>query len=189
MTKVGGDEYYFDITSLDLDSDQSISLQNQEDGLFISNDGTSTNYNVKVKIFDEGVGYFEADVTQIPIGEGITQIIIPDFSEDGLDGIIITETDDDPDTEDVVIELPNETLGQLILSSDTLLLNNDAQSVQFAVGNLGGGMIDWQVLTSPSWAALSGAETGTNYGVIDLMIEANPGTSIRTTEILVWTMR
>jgi hypothetical protein len=173
-TFVDGKEYYFDITSLDLDDNQSISLQNQPDGLFISNDGTSTNYDVKVKIFDDVNGYFEATVTQIPIGQGITQVIIPDFSEDGLDGIIITEMDGDPDTDDVIIDFPNEATGLMILSTDTLLLKNDAQSVQFAVGNLGAGVINWQVLSSPSWASLTGDESGSNFGVVDLAIEANP---------------
>ena len=175
ITQVGGSEYHFEINDLDLDPDQSVSLEFIDDGLYISNDGTNTNYNVVLEVFEADGEMHTTEVSNIPIGEGITQIIIPRFIGDYLDGVIITETDNDPETEDVEIEVGNTGLPLMIVSTDSLLLTNDGQLAQFGVGNIGAGILNWTVSSSPAWAPVGLGSPGSNYGSVDLNVEENTG--------------
>lgn len=169
MAYVGGAEWNFDITGLELEEGQGVSLEMLEDGLFISNEGLSTDYDVAVTILDPEAGVLKTEVSGIPLGAGITQIIIPDFGEDGLDGVTVQDGSTGTET-----DYSNEGIPQLIASTDTLWLTNAAQVAEIAVANFGAGSMAWGVSDQPDWITLTGANAGTNSNVVELSVEENP---------------
>ncbi|MEO0403942.1 MAG: T9SS type A sorting domain-containing protein, partial [Bacteroidota bacterium] len=168
-------EILFEVSNMQVEQDQNVSLQILEDGLYMSNSGENTSYDVHVEVYTNVGEIYQTDVTGIPIDDGVTQIIIPIFSDDGLSGVSITDYDGDPDTPDPTTDYDNEALPVLTVSSDSLYINNAAQSLTIGVGNLGGGELEWDVMSMPDWMSVDGASSGVNFGSLSFNVEANSG--------------
>ncbi|NQX92943.1 MAG: T9SS type A sorting domain-containing protein, partial [Flavobacteriales bacterium] len=170
-----GEEILFEITNMQVEDNQDVSLEMLDDGLYMTNSGDNTAYDVHVEVYTNIGEIYQTDVSGIPINGGVTQIIIPNFSDDGLSGVTIIDSDGDPDTPDPSTDYENEALPVLTVSSDSLFINNSAQNLTIGVGNLGGGELEWNVMSSPDWMTVEGASSGVNFGSLAFNVEANSG--------------
>jgi hypothetical protein len=171
-TQDGDAEFYYEVNNLTLEANQSVTLEYTAPYLYITNSGAATEYDVTIQIMDEVTGLFETLAANVNLGDGVTQEIIPVFDENGITGISITEFDEDPNTEDVIFTVENSGIPELVLGMDTLVVFPTGGANNVAVANFGAGMLEWNVLSSPSWISIS-QSSGINYGTVEFSVEAN----------------
>ncbi len=172
FTQDGDAEFFYEITDLTLEADQSVTLEYTAPYLYITNSGAATEYDVTIQIMDEVSGLFETLAANVNLGDGITQEIIPVFDENGITGISITEFDEDPNTENIIFTVENSGVPELVLGMDSLIVFPAGGANNLAVANFGAGTLEWNVLSSPSWISIS-QSSGINYGTVEFSVEAN----------------
>lgn len=186
LTSSESTQLQYTVSNITVAPNQSIGLEilDATHVLITSNDA-ATSYDVNIQIYNPEVGFWNTTATNVPIGTDVTQLIIPSLTDDTMDGIII-ETDANQDgTYELSDSYDNEGIPNMMLSHAQINVPNQTSNQSFHVSNVGGGNLNWTVVSSPSWISISTGATGVNHGPIEFTIAENTATTGRQDYIIV----
>jgi len=186
LTSSESTQLQYTVSNISVAPNQSIGLEilDATHVLITSNDA-STSYDVNIQIYSPEVGFWNATATNVPIGTDVTQLIIPSLTDDTMDGIIIdTDANQDGDYESSQ-GYDNEGIPNMMLSMAQIDVPNTSSTQSFYVSNVGGGNLNWTVVSSPSWITVTTGATGVNHGPIEFTVAENTATEGRQDYIIV----
>ncbi len=186
LTSDGDMQFTYSVDNIGVSAGQDISLQIvSPTEIMITSSNAATTYDVKIRIFTPEIGFWEATATGVPIGTNVTQLIIPSLTDDTMDGIII-ETDANQDgnyeTSDAY---ENEGIPNMLLSQYEVTVPNSGATETVHVSNVGGGNLNWTVVSAPSWITINTGVTGINHGPVEFSVEENTATEGRQDYIII----
>ncbi len=186
VTSEGDMQFTYSVDNIGVSAGQDISLQIvSPTQIMITSSNAATTYDVKIRIFSPEVGFWEATASGIPIGTDVTQLIIPSLTEDTMDGIII-ETDANQDgTYESSDAYDNEGIPNMLLSHYEVSVPNSGANETVHVSNVGGGNLNWTVVSSPSWITVNTGATGINHGPVEFTVAENTATEGRQDYIII----
>jgi len=186
LTSVGDMQFSYYVDDIGVNAGQDISLQIVDaTHIMITSSNASTNYDVKIRIFSPEVGFWEATASDVSIGTNVTQLIIPSLTEDTMDGIII-ETDANQDgTYEGSQGYDNEGIPNMLLSHYEVNVPKSGSDEIVHVSNVGGGNLNWTVVSSPSWITVNTGATGVNHGPVEFTVSENTATTGRQDYIII----
>jgi hypothetical protein len=186
LTSDGDMQLTYYVDDIQVNDGQEISLEIMSPTqVMITSSNAATDYDVRIRIFNPEVGFWEASAEDIPIGTNVTQILIPSLTDDTMDGIIV-ETDAD---QDGVFEgsdaYDNTGMPNMLLSHYEVTVPNGGATETVHVSNVGGGNLNWTVISSPSWITVNTGAFGVNHGPITFTVAENTGSEGRQDYILI----
>lgn len=186
LTSDGAVHYSYYVDNIGVSSGQDISLQIIDaTRVMITSSNASTTYDVRIRVFNPEVGFWEASAAGIAIGADVSQLLIPVLTLDNFDGITVeTDADGDGIYEDSDF-YPNGGTPVMVLSHYEVYSPNTGSDEEVFVSNIGGGNLNWTVVSSPDWVSVNAGLTGVNHGAVQFTVAENNDTNGRQGYIII----
>jgi hypothetical protein len=186
LTSDGDMQLTYYVDDIQVNDGQEISLEIMSPiQVMITSSNAATDYDVRIRIFNPEVGFWEASANDIPIGTNVTQVLIPSLTDDTMDGIIVQTDADQDGVYEESDAYENNGMPNMLLSHYEVEVPNDGGNEIVHVSNVGGGNLNWTVISAPSWITVNTGATGVNHGPIAFTVAENTSTEGRQDYILI----
>ena len=171
---VQGVDYNYVIEDVNCEQNAQLHVESINDNeLIVTNTGAATHYDLTISILSTSdASTFE--VENVPFAEDGTHHIVPFWSNLADNGIYITVDTLSVGVDDTLF-LSNQALPELGLSNGLFQYGNAANNGTLSIINYGGGHLDWDVASMPSWVTIVTGASGTDDGVVQFDVDANGG--------------
>lgn len=155
-----------------LASKQTISIKDNQNGaILIGNSGGASTYVTKLR-YISSLSSGEILIPAVSIDSNSSHTIIPDFSAIATGTIRILVDNGQNNTTDDTLKFSNESAPRAVYSWRKRTLQGGMGSDSLTISNSGGGLLNWQIISAPSWinsttptSGVQGAKITFNYGV------------------------
>lgn len=153
----------------------TISTQaNPGNTFYITNSGNAGYYDLEIlSLNSNGQQTFVFD--SIPFGANTSHTIIPNQDSLSTTGIWIIVDNGQNGSNDDTLFLQTQSVAQLFLSKQTMQLSANSGTDSIGVSNAGGSVLNWTVISKPSWVTITQGNTGIQQGKIIFNHTANTG--------------
>lgn len=169
-----GIDYNYEIKEVNCEQGAQLHVEPiNSNELLVTNTGAATHYDLTISILSSSdATTFE--VENVPFAADGTHHIVPFWSNLADNGIYITVDTLSVGVDDTLF-LDNQALPELGLSNGLFQYDNAANNGTLSVINYGGGHLNWDIVSMPSWVTIVTGASGTDDGTVQFDVDANAG--------------